>query len=193
MDIPILAYTASFIAMALIVVGYFVKNKTGYLLFQFLGIIFLIFSYFFSVAFVAMIGLIIGLFRTLTYFLYERKNKLAPLFWPFLFSALSILGYFAANYIENSSGRLLDIMCVLALCMYAFTFRIKDFRVLKFATLVPTTLSILYNILIFAPVFNTLSYSFELGANILSIILYYKAFNREKIIPFKKEKTNEQN
>lgn len=193
MDIPVLAYITSFIAMSLIVIGYFVKNKSGYLLFQFLGIIFLILSYLFSVKFVPMIGLMIGLIRTITFFFYEKNDKNAPLYWPFIFSALSIGAYFLGVELQNSQGQYVDILCVLALCMYAFIFRIRDFKIVKFTVLVPTILSIIYNILVQAPFFNTLSYSFELGANILAIILYYRNFNRQKILSFGKGDKNEQN
>ena len=152
----------------------------------------LIFSYFFSLKFVAMIGLIIGLFRTITFFLYEKNDKSAPLYWPFIFSILSIGAYFLGIELQNSQGQYADILCVVALCMYAFIFRIRDFKIVKFTVLVPTILSIIYNILVQAPFFNTLSYSFELGANILAIILYYRTFNKETILSFNKGDKNEQ-
>ncbi len=185
MDIPFLSDGTSFIAMILVATSYFVKNKKGYLLFQFLGIIFLILSYFFSLEFVAMIGLTIGLFRTLTYFLYEKKDKPAPLYWPFIFSAFTIASYFIGNELKGTEGSLLDVLCVTSLCMYAFIFRVRDFRIVKFTCLVPTAMSITYNALI-GVTFNAISYLFEFCANILAIILYYKNFNKEKILAFNK-------
>lgn len=193
MHIPILSDVTSFIAMGLVMTSYFVKNKKGYLLFQFLGIIFLILSYFFSIEFVAMIGLTIGLIRTLVYFLYESKDKLAPLFWPFIFSALTIASYFVGNELKGTEGSLLDVLCVVSLCLYAFIFRIRDFRIVKLTCLVPTVMAIIYNALI-GVTFSALSYSFEFCANIVAIVLYYRNFNREKILGFdKKEEKDEQN
>ena len=54
------------------------------------SLIFLVISYFFTVQFFAMIGLAVGLFRTVTFFVYENKNKQAPIAWSFLFSGLTI-------------------------------------------------------------------------------------------------------
>ncbi|MBO5754430.1 MAG: YgjV family protein, partial [Clostridia bacterium] len=69
MDNPILALITSFFAMSFVVTSYFMKKKEKYLLFQFLCIVFLIISYFFTEQFFAMVGLVIGLGRTLTFFL----------------------------------------------------------------------------------------------------------------------------
>ncbi|MBQ7339676.1 MAG: YgjV family protein [Clostridia bacterium] len=187
MDIKIVADIASFIAMVLIATSYFVKNKRNYLFFQLVGIVFLILSFFFSVMFVAMIGLSIGLLRTITFFIYEKKGKKAPLIWSFVFSALTIGGYFIAQAIKDTATPY-DVMNIIALCMYAFIFRIRDIRVVKFTMLVPTVLSILYNLLSSAPIFNALSYTIELIANIVSIITYYTIMSRKNIAKNKKQK-----
>ena len=79
MDLPLVANIFSILALIFVCISYFVKNKMLYLLFQFLCIIGLILAYFFSLEFVAMIGLSIGMCRTLTFFLYERKNNNAPI------------------------------------------------------------------------------------------------------------------
>lgn len=57
MDIEILAWIASFFAMALVIISYFVRKKEKYLLFQLLGILLLIASYFFSLDWLAVLGL----------------------------------------------------------------------------------------------------------------------------------------
>ncbi len=193
MNIPILAYISSFIAMALSVSSYFFKKKSLYLLFQFLCIAFLILSYFFTLEFVAMIGLVIGLARTITFFLYERKERYAPIWWAVLFSALTIVAYFVGSKLKGGTYQFVDVLYVVGLCMYAFIFRIRDFRIVRFACLVPAVLSILYNILIQAPIFNTLSYSFELCANIASILIYYVFYNAKTILKKQKGNKNEQN
>lgn len=78
MENQTLALIASFIAMAFVVMAYFVKKKAYYLLCQLLCIVFLVVSYFFTVQFFAMIGLAVGLLRTVTFFVYENKEKQAP-------------------------------------------------------------------------------------------------------------------
>ena len=179
MENELLKYISSFIAMALVGSSYFFKKKSLYLLFQFLGIIFLILSYFFSLEFVAMIGLIVGLARTLTFFLYEEKGKNANIWWAVLFSALTIGAYFLGSHLKGENKGYYDLLYVVGLCMYAFIFRIRDFRIVRFTCLVPTVLSIVYNVLILAPIFNVLSYLIELIANIVSIFTYYVIFSKK--------------
>lgn len=188
-----LAYVVSFLAMAMVMSSYFFKKKSMYLMFQFLGIVFLIFSYFFTLEFVAMIGLIVGLFRTLIFYLYERKEKPAPIWLPFVLSGFTIIAFFIGNFLKGSSAVYYDIIYILALCLFAFIFRIRDLRLVRFLCLIPLVLSVLYNILISAPIFNTLSYSFELLANVASIIAYYVIYNKKTVIKFKKENTDEKN
>lgn len=177
--IKLIADIISFIAMGLIAVSYFVKKKAGYLLFQFLGIIFLILSYLFSGLYVAMLGLSVGLIRTITFLLYENKGKKAPIVWSFVFSIMTIGSYFLAKALGTIPNQF-DAINIIALCMYAFIFRIRDIRVVKFCMLIPTVMSILYNILSKAPIFNAVSYSIEFIANVASIIMYYAMIYRKK-------------
>ena len=46
----------------------------------------------------AMIGLAIGLARALCYFSFEIHDKNASIFFPLLFSGLSIVAYFIINF-----------------------------------------------------------------------------------------------
>lgn len=173
MDNPILALITSFLAMSLIVISYFVRKKEHYLLFQLLGIVFLIVSYFFSVQFFAMIGMVVGAFRTVTFFLYEKKGKKAPLAWAFLFSALSLASYLVVNLVILGSARPLDLLFLVGLVGYAFIFRIRSLKTVRFTMFVPLLLCVLYNALSDAAFFTTLSYTFELIANVVSIFKYH--------------------
>ena len=193
MENPTLAFITSLIAMLLIMGSYFFKKKELYLLFQAAGMVFLIANYFFTVEFVAMLGLVVGLFRALVFFLYERKDKLAPIAWAFLFSALSIAAYFIVNWKQLQWQ---DAIFVIALILYAFIFRIRDLKLMRFSVLVPTFLSVLYNVLIKATPFATLSYAFELGANLVSILKYHvfgKEEKEKKPQTIEKESTYEEN
>ena len=133
----------------------------------------LIISYFFTMQFFAMIGLAVGLFRTTTFFIYENKGKQAPIIWSFLFSFMTLLSYFVVNFVILQTAKPLDILCLLALIMYAFIFRIRNLKIVRFTMLIPTVLSILFNLLTHAPIFATLTYVFELGANVISIFKYH--------------------
>ena len=179
-----LSLIAGFIAMAFVILAYFVTKKEFYLVFQSLCIVFLVISYFFNLQFFAMIGLAIGLGRSLTFFVYENKGKDAPIWLSFLFSGLTLVSYFIVNLGILKTAQPLDILCLVALCMYAFIFRIRNLKVVRFTMLFPTVLSILFNVLTHAAVFVTLSYLFELTANVVSIFKYHV---------FGKEKTEENN
>lgn len=175
-----LAFIVSFIAMVLIAASYFFKKKEKYLLFQLLGIVFLMLSYFFTGEYFAMIGLGIAIMRTLVFFLYEKKEKIAPISLAFLFSALSVLAYFIVNFGILRTAKPADIIYLLALFGYAFVFRIRNIKTVRFAVLIPTTLSIVYNVAIEAVPFVIISYAFELGANIVSIFKYHVFHKKNK-------------
>lgn len=179
MKSEILSLIAGFIAMVFVIIAYFVKKKEFYLLFQLLCVVFLVISYFFNVQFFAMIGLSIGLSRTVTFFIYENKGKNAPIYLSFVFSILTLASYFIVNYGILKTAQPLDILCLLALCSYAFIFRIRNLKIVRFAMLIPTVLSILFNVLTQAAIFVTLSYVFELGANVVSIFKYH-VFNKKQ-------------
>ncbi len=166
--------------MSLIASSYFFTAKKTYLFFQSLGIVFLISSYFFGREYFATIGLSIGLLRTLTYYRFEKNEKTAPVELAFLFSALTIVGYGFVNFFLLKTSQPLDVICLVALVLYAFIFRIRNLKRLRFLVLVPTILSIAYNALVGAAVFTVVSYSFELGANIISIFQYHILKGRKR-------------
>ena len=180
MENQALAVIASFIAMAFVVTSYFLKNKSLYLLFQALCITFLCVSYFFSVQFFAMVGLGIALCRALSFFVYEKNNKVAPLWVSFFFSGLSVASYFIINLGVLGSAKPLDILCFGALVLYAFIFRVRDLKKVRFLMIAPTVLSLLFNALAGAAIFATLTYVFELVANLTAIYKYHvKGKNNE--------------
>ena len=173
MENRVLALIASFIAMVLVVLAYFVKNKERYLLFQLLCIVFLIISYFFTVQFFAMVGLSVGLCRTLIFFLYEKKGQKAPIELAFLLSLATVASYCIVNLWILKDAQPLDLLCLAGLISYAFIFRIRDLKTVRFLMIIPTVLSILFNVLTHAALFATLTYVFELSANAISIFKYH--------------------
>lgn len=179
MENQTLSLLAGFLAMAFVMASYFVKKKAYYLLFQLFCIVCLIISYFFNLQFFAMIGLAVGLGRTVVFFWFENKGKRAPIGWSFLFSFLTLVAYFTVNYGILKTAQPLDVLCLLALCMYAFIFRIRNLKIVRYTMLFPTVLSILFNVFTHAALFATLTYVFELCANLVSIGKYY-VFSKEK-------------
>ena len=163
----------SFIAMIFVMISYFVKNKKMYLVFQALCIVFLALSYLVIGQFFTMVGLIIALIRALVFFCYERLDKPAPIWIAFVISLAIFIAYAILNLIVQKNASSLDIIVLIAGVMYAFIFRIRDLKIVRFTMLAPTFLSFLYNILIEAPIFLILSYGFEGLANIVSIFRYH--------------------
>lgn len=168
----VLSLIASFIAMAFVIGSYFVKKK-NFLLFQALCIVFLIISYFFNVQFFAMVGLTIGLARSLSFYYYEKNDKEAPLYLAIILSFLTLASYFIINLWILGDAKPVDILCLVALVSYVFIFRIRDIKKVRFLMFAPTALSILFNILSGAAIFATLTYVFELSANVISILKYH--------------------
>ncbi|MBQ8323286.1 MAG: YgjV family protein [Clostridia bacterium] len=170
----------SFLAMALIVASYFFEKKVYFLLFQALGTVFLVLSYLFSGEYFAMIGLSIGLCRTLTYFFFERRNKTAPIYCVVLFCALTLAAYFTVNLGILKTAKPIDIFYVASLILYAIVFRIKDVELMRYLVLLPTALAVLYNVLCAAPVFTTVSYAFEVAAGVCAVIKFNILGQKEK-------------
>jgi hypothetical protein len=174
------ALIVSFVALILIATSYFTKDKSGFLLLQALGMIFLMASYLLDSAYFAMIGLGIGLARALIFFWFEKKDKKPSVFWPILFSVLSVMAYVVVNLIILKTSNWYDVIYLIGLILYAFVFWVRDLKKVLYLTTVPTMMSILYNILSKAAVFAVLSYVFEFGANLLAIYKFQTAKKREK-------------
>ena len=152
-----LSLVAGFVAMTFVAISYFVKNKSLYLTFQALCIVFLIVSYFFTTQFFAMVGLAIGLARTLIFCAFEKKDKVAPIWVAFALSAATLASYFIVNFGMLKTAQPLDLLCVTALMMYAFIFRIRNLKIVRFTMLIPTILSILFNTLTRAALFASVT------------------------------------
>lgn len=186
-----LSLLAGFISMIFVMIAYFVKRKTRYLVYQSACILFLVLSYLFNAQYFAMIGLFISLCRALTFFYLEHKGKQASIAWSYFFSALTVAAYCIINFLILTDAHPLDILCLLASCAYAFIFRIRDLKTVRFLMPVPTVLSILFNAFTGAALFVTLSYVFELTANVVSIYKYHIRPNKKQTQSVSKENTYE--
>ena len=173
----VLAQVISLCALLLIATSYFVSKK-NYLLFQALGMVCLILSYLLKSNFFAMIGIGLGLFRAVVFYIYEKYEKEAPLILSFVFAGLTILSYLIVNIWIQKSGKFEDILYVISLVFYAFTFRIRDRKRLLYTTLIPTSLALIYNIVCYATIFVVFTYAFELVANVVAIFKFH--FDKNK-------------
>ena len=168
-----LALVISFLSLVFVVLAYFVKNKSMYLIFQALCIVALILSYLITGHFFAMVGLTISLIRTLAFFYFEQKNLNAPIWISFVLGAATCMAYIVVNLAILKDAHPKDLILLSAGIMYAFIFRIRNLKIVRYTMFVPTVLSIVYNLWISAPIFVTLSYVLETFANMISIVRYY--------------------
>ena len=185
-----LSLICGFFAMAFVMIAYFVTKKSLYLLFQSLCIVGLVLSYLFNGQYFAMVGLSIGLCRALAFFAYEQREKDAPIWVSYLVSGATVLAYYIVNFVYLKQAQAWDILCLLASIMYSFIFRIRNLKVVRFTMLVPTTLNITFNIVTRATLFVTLTYVFEMCANLVSIYKYH--IKKEKTTPAKSVEKGEQ-
>ena len=160
--------------LGLMVLSYFFKSKSTYLFLQTMGLFSMFFSYLFSGEYFAMITLTVSLTRTLTFFAYEKKDKEAPIAFSFLFSALAIAAYLTVNLLILNTAKPLDVLYLTAVVMYAFIFRIRNIKTVRFTVLVPHALAVLYNLLLGNMLFVAASYFFELIADVYAIFKYNK-------------------
>ncbi|MBQ3572463.1 MAG: YgjV family protein [Clostridia bacterium] len=165
-----IATLIGFIALVLVVISYFVHTKSKYLLFQALNMLALALSYLFSAEYFAMVGISVSMARTITFFLFSKKEKKASIAWSFLFAFLNLLAYFIINFVVLEKARAIDIMYVISLVAYSFIFRIKDMKLVRYLMVIPLILSIIFNALSNATIFAVLSYVIELVADIVAII-----------------------
>lgn len=168
----IAAQAVSLIALVLIVCSYFVSKK-NYLLLQMLGMVGLLLSFLLKANFFAMVGMAISIIRSLTFYLYEKNGRLAPIILSVLFSALTVASYFIVNVGIQGNAVPVDILYLLSLICYAFTFRVRDRRLFLHVALIPTALSLVYTAISFTTVFVLISYAFEFLANLVALIKLY--------------------
>ncbi len=179
MENEFLSYLTSFIALIFVICAYF-TNKKNYLLFQSLCVSFLILSYLFNAQYFVMIGMALSLIRALVFYAYEKSDKNASILWSFFFSFLSLVSYVVIDLIVLKDAKPLDLLFLTALFLYAFIFRIRNIKTVRFTMLIPTALSFFFNLFAGAALFTTLSYVFEFVANCVSIVKYHVLPNRTK-------------
>ena len=167
-----IALLISFVAMLMYASSYLFRKKSTYLVFQGLGGLSLVFSYLFMGEYFAMISLFLGLSRTITYFCFEKNDKAIPVWIVVANCIVLFLNYVVVNICILKTANLVDILLVISFCLYAIVFSFRNLQKVRYAITIPLALTVLYNILINAPIFTVVSYSFELVVAIATIIYY---------------------
>ena len=172
-EMKILSFIMSAIALGLYSASYFFNNKRNYLILQLVGNVFLSFSYFFMGAYFTMVSVAIGIGRGLICYTYEKNNKNVPLFVIIGLCFITVLSYVVINYViltGNSSAW--DILYMFASCMYAVTFAMRNIKLMRYVILIPHMSAICYNLLVKAPISSAISYGIEFVITIVAIIKF---------------------
>ena len=187
------AFVVSILVMLVMSSSYFFKKKSLYLIVQGLGIILLMVAYILWKEYFAMVGLVMGLIRMLVYLYYEKQDREVPIWWPILFSLAGVACYFIVNLWIQGNAKPLDIIYLVGLVAYAFIFRVRNLNLLRYLVLIPTGLSILYNALLgLGAIMVVISYSFEMGANLVAIGKYHLLDKKRENRKTKEDKEGEE-
>lgn len=189
MNIPFLAQACMFAAMLSAISSYFVKKKNVFLVVQSLAIILFAFASFFKVNFLPVFTYLIAFVRMIIYYGYEKKDKIAPFMIKTLFAGLNVVAYFVLNAITKTLFNPVDLILLFASVVYAYGFGIRNLQLLRLFFIAPTVASIVYYSLVPGSLFAIISYSFELCANLISLVLYRdkrKEYERKKQKQLKK-------
>ena len=175
-----LSLIAGLIAMCFVITSYFVPRKKDYLLLQATALFLLSCSYLFLEEYFATVAYVVSLIRVVIYYLFEKNGKGTPIYIKLFFALLVIVMYVVVNIIILKTVNWIDIICVMSNLLYTFIFGIRNLRLMRYVILIPTFFALLYNVLIMATVFVIVSYSFELLANVVSIIKFDVLDERKK-------------
>ncbi len=169
-----LSFIMSTIALVLFCSSYFFNNKKKYLILQLSGNVFLSMSYFFMGAYFTMVSLGIGIARGIVCYTYEKKNKKVPLYMIIGLCFLTVSSYIVINYIVLSGeASPWDVLYMIASCMYAITFAIRNIKLMRYLVLIPHASAISYNLLVNAPISSAISYGIEFVITIVAIIKFH--------------------
>lgn len=169
-----LSFIMSTISLALYCASYFFDNKKKYLILQLTGNVFLSFSYFFMGAYFTMVSVAVGIGRGLICYTYEKNNKNVPLYIIVGLCFVTVLSYIIINYvILSGASSPWDILYMVASCMYAITFAMRNIKLMRYVILIPHISAVAYNLLVNAPISSAISYGIELVITIVAIIKFH--------------------
>lgn len=177
------SFILSTIALILYCASYFFDSKKKYLILQLTGNVFLSFSYFFMGAYFTMVSVAIGIGRGLICYTYEKNDKKVPLYIIAGLCFVTVLSYIVINYVilfgEASPW---DILYMVAACMYAVTFAMRNIKLMRYVILIPHISAVAYNLLVNAPISSAVSYGIEFTITVVAIIKFHiqeKRVNRQ--------------
>ena len=168
------AFILSTISLVLYCGSYFFDSKKKYLILQLIGNVFLSCSYLFMGAYFTMVSVAIGIGRGLICYTFEKNNKKVPLYIIIGLCFVTVLSYIIINYVillgESSPW---DILYMVASCMYAVTFAMRNIKLMRYVILIPHMSAVLYNLLVNAPISSAISYGIEFIITVVAIVKFH--------------------
>lgn len=169
-----MSFVMSTIALILYSCSYFFDNKRNYLIFQLIGNVFLSLSYLLMGAYFTMVSVGIGIGRGLICYRYEKLNREVPLYMIIALCSVTVLSYIIINYVVLSgTASPWDILYMIASCMYAIAFAIRNIKLMRYIVIIPHVCAISYNLLVKAPISSAISYSIELAITVVAIVKFH--------------------
>lgn len=174
------SFIMSTIALVLFCASYFFNSKKKYLTLQLIGNVFLSVSYFFMAAYFTMISVAIGIIRGLVCYTYEKKNKSVPILVIIGLCLATVSSYIIVNYVAlKGTSSPWDILYMIASCMYAVTFAMRNIKLMRYVILIPHSCAVMYNLLVKAPISSAISYGIEFVITVIAIIKFHLQEKRE--------------
>lgn len=169
----LLSFIMSTIALVLYCCSYFFDSKKKYLVLQLTGNVFLSLSYLLMSAYFTMVSVAIGIARGLICYTYEKKNKKVPVVVIAGLCFVTILSYIIINYvILAGAASPWDVLYLIASCMYAISFAMRNIKLMRYVILIPHMSAILYNLLVKAPISSAISYAIEFVITVVAIVKF---------------------
>ena len=85
----------------------------------------------------------------------------------------TVSSYIVINYVVlTGAASPWDVLYMIASCMYAVTFAMRNIKLMRYIVLIPHTSAIAYNLLVKAPITSAISYVIEFVITIVAIIKF---------------------
>ena len=168
----ILAWIMSTAALCLYSSSYLFNNKRNYLIFQLTGNVFLSLSYLTIGAYFTMVSALIGVARGLICYQYEKRDRSVPIGVIAGLCIATVGSYVLINYVVLDQSSPWDVFYLIASCLYAICFAIRNIRVMRYVVLIPHSCAVAYNLLVHAPITSAISYGIELAVTLVAIVRF---------------------
>ena len=170
----ILAQVFGIIALILVAIGYFMKSKSAFLIYQVVADFFYALAYIVVDAWTAGIITMISLVRCIFLYFAEKKNLKHTTEFLFIF----VFFYILISVIFWAGP--LDLMPLATCIMFTFGYEIKNMQVMRYFLIIPNVILVIYNILTTTYASALLDFM-DIAVIVASIIKFYKIYNKKII------------